>query len=229
MQRENEGLNSECDALTIKQLTRAKQKYKQSLLRGWLEQPSWAPKESRLLLVGLDPESDTTDRKSRRWLPSLSAEHFDVEDVPEEDEIQDRFRRVDGLRLTTGKPGDIIKKAFYAGIIIPWLHVAIHDEKCELPDDFREERKREERAEADKRASFDSRNAAMSALNAVKRAPAISAAQNTINGLDLKDYLKKNGKVNFAKVIEKIQDSHPELEKSDKTIRNWLKERKLIL
>ena len=232
MSEGSEDPNSAIEAITgQKQSTLTRSERELERLRDWLSRENWAPWEARFILAGLDPELTATERKEGWWpLPTPDADEQNdlVRDI-DYAEMQDRFSRIRGLRLHTAPPGEIIEKAFQARIPIPWLQVAIHDDKCQLPRKFREARKREQQAEAEKRDSFDSRNRATRARHATTRAPTIEAAQLTINALKMKGYpFHRNGKINVSAVIEEILQFHPDLKISERAIRNWIKEKKLI-
>tara|TARA_R110002020_G_scaffold993_5_gene4931 strand:+ start:17164 stop:17865 length:702 start_codon:yes stop_codon:yes gene_type:complete len=225
--------NSAIEAITgQKQITLTRRERKLERLRHWLSRENWAPWEALFILAGLDPELTATERKEGWWAlptPGADARNDLVCDI-DHAEMQDRFSRIRGLHLDTAPPGEIIEKAFQARITIPWLQVAIHDDKCQLPRKFREARKREQQAEAEKRDSFDSRNRATSARHTTNRAPTVEAAQLTINELKMKGYPRhRNGKINVSAVIEEILECHPDLKVSERAIRNWIKEKKLIL
>ena len=233
MSGESEDTNSAIEAITGQKpstLTRGERKLER--LRNWLSRENWAPWEARFILAGLDPELTATERKEGWWAlptPDADAQNDLVRDI-DYAEMQDRFSRISGLRLHTAPPGEIIEKAFQARITIPWLQVAMHDDKCKLPEKFREARKREQQAAAEKRDSLDRRNRSTSARHSTNRAPAVEAVQVTIGELKLKGYPRhRSGGINVSGVIGEILESHPDLKISDKTLRNWIKEKKLNL
>jgi hypothetical protein len=232
MSGDSEDPSSAIEAITgQKQSTLTRRERKLERLRDWLSRDNWAPWEARLILAGLDPELTATERKEGWWAlptPEADAKNDLVCDL-DYAEMQDRLLRISELRLRTAPPGEIIEKAFQAQITIPWLQVAIHDEKCRLPRKFREARKSEEQAEANKRASFDTRNRATSARHTANRTPTVEAAQLTINELKTKGYPSHgNGEINVSAVIKEILECNPDLKVSEKTIRNWIKAKKLI-
>lgn len=96
-----------------------KQQSRMDRLMSLLELASWTPRESRMILTGLDPECPDKVG-SWRVLPGLDP---DID----EDTVDDCFIAVRGLRLKTGTPINIIAEAIYAGILIPWEHIVAAD------------------------------------------------------------------------------------------------------
>lgn len=230
------------DAITGQKDTSTLAGRKRERLLMWLLKDNWKPDESRMILSGLDPKKTVSLRKNGWWAlpqpethspnPAANAlkdeEDKKSEDEEYEDQMWDRFSRIDGLKLKTAPPIKIIETAYEAGIIIPWLLIAVHDKYYKLPLSFRNTVISKEQEKTEKRAIFDKRNANKIALNADKRAPKIAAIRNLIDGLDLKDCRKKSGEINRSEVIRRIFETHPDWVIKEETLRNWFKEYDLI-
>jgi len=228
---ERDNTTPEIEELTGQRDTRTRQECQSDALKDLLDKPNWSPDEARLVLVGLDPEQSFSEREGRKWLPSTYTpeQQLDVEREMDDGEFQDRLRRIDGLGLKTAPPIEIIRTAFKAKIFIPWLRVAVHEEKYKLPPSVRRAEIRREQAEATKRANLDRRNKATRARHVANRAPKVESAQHVINDLKATGDLRTGERINVSDVIRKILDRHRDWEISDRTIRGWIREGELKL
>jgi hypothetical protein len=95
-------------------------------LRDWLARPNWNAEEAWKVLAGIDPELSPNVEHRNWWL--LPGTPPDVDD----NEILDRLWRVSELGLKILRPAEAITCTVAAGILIPWLDVALKDPGCRI-------------------------------------------------------------------------------------------------
>jgi hypothetical protein len=154
-----------------------KERAKMRRLRGWLAARVWSPSQAIAVLCGYDPEvGPNTCSADMAFLPGV----HDFYGVPVGARAPDDLRALDagiedqrsyvsGLRLSTKPPGEAIKTAASAGVLVPWLEAALTDAECRklLPEELLRESPAERplqvanREKAQKRWAGDDKQALM--------------------------------------------------------------------
>ncbi|WP_171211220.1 hypothetical protein [Ruegeria sp. HKCCA5426] len=95
-------------------------------LRDWLQRPNWSATETMFLLAGIDPEVSISLEPGGWWFLPGTPSHVN------EMELNDRFERLRGVAVLSGtiKPKNAVRAAVEAGIVVPWLDIALADEIC---------------------------------------------------------------------------------------------------
>ncbi|MEF2547922.1 hypothetical protein VQ045_12190 [Aurantimonas sp. E1-2-R+4] len=184
-------------------------------LNDFLGRPNWSPSESRFLLSGLDPEHSTSTDKDAWWLLPGTTRAL------ENEEMQDRLERVEGLGLTTMSPEAVLEAALSAPIHVPWLSTAAHDRRYRLPKMLRKLVLEREAKEAAKKDLVQRRNRDTAERQAKYRAGTIEYAEGVIARLKSEGYPLWSGRPNMSEIVKEIKKGAP-LEFNGRTIKGWI-------